>query len=92
MAHTRCMLDKQGYMHVRACTRPGARVPTRTHARTQRPIRNTYCSSTVTMIRERAYMLRYTDIVLLQMLSFTMNLFYKSYHRIYRRYVSIKIH
>ena len=24
---------KQGYMHVRACTRPRARVPTRTHAR-----------------------------------------------------------
>ena len=37
-----------------ACTRPRARVPTCTHARTQtharRPISNTYCFSTATMV------------------------------------------
>ena len=37
MAHTTCMLDRQGYMHVRACTRSrfraqaSARVHTHTH-------------------------------------------------------------
>jgi hypothetical protein len=65
IAHTRCMLDKQGYMHVRACTRPRARVPTCTHLRTYRPIRNTYCFSTPTMIRESTSLLRYTYIVCL---------------------------
>jgi hypothetical protein len=39
MAHTRCMLDKQDYIHVRACTRPRAH----THAQT-------YCFSTATMV------------------------------------------
>jgi hypothetical protein len=34
MAHVRCVLDYQDYMHVRACTRPRARVPTRTHKQT----------------------------------------------------------
>jgi hypothetical protein len=36
MAHTNCMLDKQGYMHARACTRPraGERKRTLTHTRT----------------------------------------------------------
>ena len=29
MAHTSCMLDKEGYMHARACTRSGARTRTR---------------------------------------------------------------
>jgi hypothetical protein len=64
MAHTRCMQDKQSYMHLRAFTRQRARVPThtRTHARTHRPIRNTYCSSTATMIRERALILSYMYI------------------------------
>ena len=32
MAHTSCMLNKQGYMHVCASTRPRARVQTCTHA------------------------------------------------------------
>jgi hypothetical protein len=35
------------------------------HARTHRPISNTYCFSTATMIRERASMLRYTYIACL---------------------------
>jgi hypothetical protein len=32
MGHTRCMLDKQGYMHAGASTPPRARTPTCTHA------------------------------------------------------------
>jgi hypothetical protein len=44
------MLDKQDYMHVRACT--------------HRPIRNTYCFSTAKIIRERASMLSYTYYVI----------------------------
>ena len=55
-AHRFCMLDKQSYMHVRACTRPHARVPTRTH----RPISNSCCFSTATTICESASLLRYT--------------------------------
>ena len=51
MAHTRCMLDKQGYMHIRV--------------RTHRPGSNTYCFSTSTMIRECALMLRHTYIACL---------------------------
>ena len=31
MAHTRCMLDKQGYTQAHPCTRPRARAPPRTH-------------------------------------------------------------
>ena len=61
MAHARCMLDKQGYMHVRVCSRPHARLPTRTHG----PVINTYCFSTATMIRERASVLRYTNVACL---------------------------
>jgi hypothetical protein len=33
-AHMSCMLDKQGYMHARACTRQRVRAATRKHART----------------------------------------------------------
>jgi hypothetical protein len=40
MAHTSCMLGKQGNMHVRACTHPRARAPTITHAGTHRQICN----------------------------------------------------
>jgi hypothetical protein len=36
MAHTCCMLDKQGYMHVRACTCPHACVPTYMHTQTNK--------------------------------------------------------
>ena len=61
MAHTRRMLEKEGYMHVRACTRPCAQVPTRTH----RPICNAYCFSKATMICERASVLLYTYSVCL---------------------------
>ena len=50
MARTRCMLDKQGYMHARAST------PTRTHTH----VCNIYCFSTATMFRERPSLLRYT--------------------------------
>ena len=31
MAHTRYMLDKQGYMHARACTRPCTHTHTHAH-------------------------------------------------------------
>ena len=41
------MMDKQGYMHARTCTRPRAWAPARTH--TQKQICNTYCFSTATM-------------------------------------------
>ena len=43
MAHTSCMLDKQGYMHTGACKRPSA--PTHTHTHTHTQIRNNYCFS-----------------------------------------------
>jgi hypothetical protein len=59
------LLDLQGYMQSCARTRPRARVPTCTHARAHRPISNTYCFSTATMIRERASMLRYAHIACL---------------------------
>jgi hypothetical protein len=36
MAHTSCMLDKQGYMHARICTRPRARTHTCPHAHTHK--------------------------------------------------------
>jgi hypothetical protein len=68
MAHTRCMLDKQGYMHTRACTRPRVRVSI--HACTHWQICNTYCFSTATVIRERALVLRYTFIACLVFLRF----------------------
>jgi hypothetical protein len=32
MAHTNFMLDKQGYIHARPCTRPRARADERTHS------------------------------------------------------------
>ena len=47
MAHTRCMLDKQGYKRTHACTRPRARAHTRTE------ICNTYCFFTATMVTRR---------------------------------------
>ena len=61
MAHTFCMLDKQGYMHAGAHAHAPGNMHELAHARTQ--ICNTYCFSTATMIRERASMLRYTYIV-----------------------------
>jgi hypothetical protein len=53
MAHTSCMLDKQGYMPTP--TLSDARMRVLTHTRTQ--ICNTYCFSTGTVIRERTSVL-----------------------------------
>jgi hypothetical protein len=67
----RLQVDWQGYMHVCACLRPRARVPTCTHTRmhTHRQICNTSCFST-TAIRVRPSMLRYTYIVPLVLSSY----------------------
>jgi hypothetical protein len=54
MAHTSCMLDKQGYKH--ACA----------YART--PMCNIYRFSTTTMIRERTSLLLYTYVACLLVL------------------------
>ena len=70
MAHTRCMLDKQDDTHASAFTRPRSLAPSHTHVHmhtrerthTYRNMCNNYCFSTVTMIRERASLLRYTYI------------------------------
>jgi hypothetical protein len=50
---------KRDYTRARACTRP------RTRAHTHRQIFNIYCFSTVTMIRERSWLLPYTYIACL---------------------------
>jgi hypothetical protein len=55
-------------LHVRMRMTKTTRLVTqhgRTHARTHRPVSNTYCFPAATMIRERASMLRYTYIVCL---------------------------
>jgi hypothetical protein len=67
MAYTFWMLDKQGYTHAQSHTtgHPHAHVGTHTH----RQIRNTYCFSTATIIRERGSVLRYTYIFCLVFLS-----------------------
>ena len=66
MAHTRYVLDKHGYMQVRACTRSHAMVPTCTHASagTHRPIRHRLFVAFPQQqwLRERVSMLRYTYI------------------------------
>jgi hypothetical protein len=69
MAHKRCKLDKQDYIHVSACIRPRARVSTCTLARTHRPISNTYCFFTATKIREITSVLRHRHIAPLSALS-----------------------
>ena len=66
MAHTRSMLDKQGYMHARACTHPRSRTHARTRSRTLTQI---YCIILISFLRqvslrEGASVLRYTYIVL----------------------------
>ena len=48
-AHTSYVLDKQGYMHARACAGPSAR----THAHTRTQICNPYCFSTATLVTWR---------------------------------------
>ena len=63
MAHMRCMLDKQGYMHVGAWTRP----------RAHNPVTNAYCFSMAAMIRERASMLHYTYIACLVCVAYIVN-------------------
>ena len=72
MAHASCMLDKQGYMHTGAHTRPRVRKDTRTqarkHARTHREICNNYCFSSALMICQSASLLPYTYIVCLVIL------------------------
>jgi hypothetical protein len=65
MAHTRCMLDKQGYTHAAhahayASGHSHVRMYVCTQARTHRQICNTYCFSTTVTIRERAAVLLYT--------------------------------
>ena len=64
MVHMRCVLDYQGYMHVCTRIRPRTRISTSTHSRahTHRPICNSYCFFTATMISDRASVLRYTYI------------------------------
>ena len=63
MEHTNLMLDKQGYTHTRACTRPHSRAHLCTRARTDTQICNIYYFSTATMIRERTSVLSYAHIV-----------------------------
>ena len=68
IAYTLCMLDKQDYTHAGACMHTHApeqpHKHLRTHARTHK-YKTTYCFFTVTMIRQRASMLRYTYIACL---------------------------
>ena len=72
------MYKKQGCIHVRSCARPRARVPRRTHtlahARICTPVRNTYCFSMATVIRQGASMLRYMHIACLVNFMFTLAL------------------
>jgi hypothetical protein len=60
------MLGKQGYMHARACTHPRAWA----HKRATQ-LCNIYCFSSATMNRQRASLLRYTSVLLLQSHSFS---------------------
>jgi hypothetical protein len=64
MAHTSCMLDKQGCIHARASTRPPTRAhaQTRAHTHTHTQICSVCRFSTAKMIRERGSMLRYMCI------------------------------
>jgi hypothetical protein len=71
MAPTSFMMDKQGYMHACARTRPGTRTHTHTHTHTQ--VCNINCSSKTKVIHESS-VLHYTYIVCI---AFT------SYHIIY---------
>jgi hypothetical protein len=61
MAHTGCMLDKQGHTPADACKSPDTHTPSRTHTQTCK----TYCFSTATTIRDSASMLRRTYTVCL---------------------------
>ena len=57
------MLDKQSYMHVRECTRPDARVPTRTHTQASKKVFISFPRQQ--WFHERASVLRYTYIACL---------------------------
>ena len=57
MAHTRCMPDKQGYMHARVCTHRRARI----HACTRAHNYNIYCFSMATVIRENSSITLYVN-------------------------------
>ena len=61
MAHTRCMLDKQGHTRARTCTLTRVGQPQRTHASTRARPRVQMCNtcrfSTTTTIRERSSVL-----------------------------------
>jgi hypothetical protein len=62
MAHMRCMLNKQGYMHASPCTRPRARAHACTCAHTTMQYLLLYHGNNDL---KRASVLRYTYIVLL---------------------------
>ena len=68
-----CWISKATRTHTHNLTRPDTRTRTwahtHTHTQTQRQIRNTYCFSTATIIRERGSILRYTYIFCLVFLS-----------------------
>ena len=66
-SHTRCMLDKEGYTYTRTHTHVLALEPGTPHARlhTHRQICNTCSFFSPKKIRERASMLRYTNLACL---------------------------
>ena len=65
MAHTTCMLDKQGYIHASECTylRAQARIHTQAHTHTE--IYNTYGFSLATIIHKSSSTLRYSALSVL---------------------------
>jgi hypothetical protein len=77
VAHTRCMLDKQGYTCARMCAFPRTRTPTPTHtrarthlrkhprARTHRKICNTDCFSMATVVSRKrlCYVIRTVHVM-----------------------------
>ena len=67
------MLNNQGHIYARACTRPLARAHARTEARQRAHTQmyNIYCLSTATIIRKRDLVLRYTYIFCLVSLLYT---------------------
>jgi hypothetical protein len=68
IARTSCMLDKQGYTHARASTRPRSRASTNTRARTHTHTHTQICNTVFPRqqwLRESASILRYTHIACL---------------------------
>ena len=57
------------HMRMHMPTRPGNHMHARTSKHTHTPICNSYCFSTATIVRERASLLRYTDIACLVSIS-----------------------